>query len=164
MRYSKRILSSQKGFVLVVAVLACAILFALTMLVINLSTSDLRISSKLVGEKKALTSAEAGLHRVIQNFSGDPNAALADGTPYDTWITVDSTNDAASGYKIYRPQVPTTGPIFIPMTGYSIGGGQTWGQKRFTVEVEGRNTAYDTKVEIQTAVGYGPVEISTMYQ
>ena len=160
MRYSKRILSSEKGFVLVVAIMACAILFALTLLIINLSTSDLRDSSKLVGEKKALTAAEAGLHRLIQNF--DPQNLAASATT--NFVAVDSTNDPNSGYKIFTPQIPATGPIFIPMTGYSIGGGQTWGQKRFTVEVEGCNTAYDTKVEIQTAVGYGPVEISTMYQ
>ena len=160
MRYSKRILSSEKGFVLVVAIMACTTLFALTMLIINLSTSDLRASSKLVGEKKALSAAEAGLHRLIQNF--DPQNLSASATT--NFVVVDSTNDPNSVYKIFTPQIPTTGPIFIPMTGYSIGGGQTWGQKRFTVEVEGRNTAYDTKVEIQTAVGYGPVEISTMYQ
>lgn len=163
MRYSKRMLSSEKGFVLVVAIMACAILFALTMLIINLSTSDLRASSKLVGEKKALSAAEAGLHQLIQNF--DPNPTdFTNTSKYNTEFQVDSNNDPNSVYKIFTPQVPTTGPIFIPMTGYSIGGGQTWGQKRFTVEVEGRNTAYDTKVEIQTAVGYGPVEISTMYQ
>lgn len=160
MQYSKKILSSEKGFVLVVAIMACAILFALTMLIINLSTSDLRISSKLVGEKKALSAAETGLHRLIQNF--DPQNLVASATT--SFVVVDSTNDPASVYKIYTPAVPTTGPIFIPMSGYSIGGGQTWGQKRFTVEVEGRNTAYDTKVNIQSSVGYGPVEISTMYQ
>lgn len=160
MRYSKKILSSEKGFILVVAVMACAILFALTMLIINLSTSDLRVSSKLVGEKKALSAAEAGLHRLMQNF--DPQNPTASET--SNFVVIDSTNDPSSVYKIIQSAVPNAGPIFMPMTGYSIGGGQSWGQKRFTVEVEGRNTAYDTKVNIQSAVGYGPVEISTMYQ
>ncbi len=63
-----------------------------------------------------------------------------------------------------HPSHQTDGPVFLPMTGYSIGGGQTWGQRRFVVNVDGRNTAYDTRMTISTGVGYGPVEISTMYK
>ena len=159
MRYSKKILSSEKGFILVLAIMACVILFALTMLIINLSTSDLRVSSKNVGQKKALSAAETGIHRMIQNFNPQ-NLALSAVLS----AQVDSTNDPASVYTISAPTVPTAGPLFLPMTGYSIGGGQTWGQRRYVVNVDGRNTAYDTKVTIQTGVGYGPVEISTMYQ
>lgn len=129
------------------------------MLIINLSTGDLRASSKFVGEKKAMDAAEAGIHLMMQNF--DPQNLTSSATDY---VTVDSTNDSSTKYKVYTPTIPTSGPLFIPMSGYSIGGGQTWGQKRFLVNVEGRNTNYDTKVTIQTAVGYGPVEISTMYQ
>jgi hypothetical protein len=140
--------------------MACVILFALTMLIINLSTSDLRVSSKSVGQKKALSAAETGIHRMIQNF----NPLNPDSSEKTDYQQVDSTNDPASVYTISKPTTPTSGPLFLPMTGYSIGGGQTWGQRRYVVNVDGRNTAYDTKVTIQTGVGYGPVEISTMYQ
>lgn len=159
MRYSKRILSSEDGFILILAIMACVILFALALLVINLSTGDLQVSSKNVGEKKALTAAETGIHRMIQNF--DPSNLASSAA---TSVQVDSTNDPASVYTIYTPVTPTDGPVFLPMIGYSIGGGQTWGQKCFVVDVEGRNTAYVTKVTIRTGVGYGPVEISTMYK
>ncbi len=159
MRYSKRILSSQKGFILVTAIMACVILLALAMLVINLSTGDLRVSSQNVGHKKAMTAAETGIHRMIQNFNPQSLASSA-----ATNVQVDSANDPYSVYTIYTPATPSSGPVFLPMTGYSIGGGQTWGQRRFVVNVDGRNTAYNTKMTIQTGVGYGPVEISTMYQ
>jgi Tfp pilus assembly protein PilX len=159
MRYSKRILSSEKGFILVLAIMACVILFALAMLVINLSTSDLRVSSKNVGQKKALIAAETGIHRLIQNFNPQN---LASSTA--TSVQVDSTNDPASVYTIFTPATPTEGPVFLPMIGYAIGGGQSWGQRRYVVGVEGRNTTYVTKVTIQTGVGYGPVEITTMYK
>ena len=139
--------------------MACVILFALAILIINLSTSDLRVSSKSVGQKKALSAAETGIHRMIQNFNPQNLAAST-----STNVQVDATNDPASVYTIGQPGPPTSGPLFLPMTGYSIGGGQTWGQRRYVVNVDGRNTAYDTKVTIQTGVGYGPVEISTMYQ
>lgn len=159
MRYSKRILSSEKGFILVVAIMACAILFALTMLIINLSTSDLRVSSKLVGEKKALNAAETGIHRMIQNFNPQNLAASA-----VTNVQVDPANDPASVYSIGEPYAPTESPEFLAMPGYSIGGGQSWGKRCYVVDVEGRNTAYDTKVVIKTGIGYGPIEKSTMYQ
>ena len=139
--------------------MACVILFALAILIINLSTSDLRVSSKSVGQKKALSAAETVIHRMIQNFNPQ-NLALS-AVPS---VQVDPTNDSTSVYTIYTPATPTAGPLFLPMTGYSIGGGQTWGQRRYVVNVDGRNTAYDTKVTIQTGVGYGPVEISTMYE
>ncbi|MEI6608233.1 MAG: pilus assembly PilX N-terminal domain-containing protein [Deltaproteobacteria bacterium] len=159
MRYSKRILSSEKGFILILAIMACVILFALAMLVINLSTSDLRVSSKNVGEKKALTAAETGIHRMIQNFDPQNLASTA-----ATSVQVDASNDPASVYTIGTPATPANGPVFLPMIGYAIGGGQTWGQRCFVVDVEGRNTAYVTQVTIRTGVGYGPVEISTIYK
>ena len=123
MRYSKRILSSEKGFILIVAIMACVILFALAMLVINLSTGDLRVSSKSVGNKKAMTAAETGIHRMIQNF--DPQNPSSSAV---TSVQVDSTNDPASVYTIGTPVPPTGGPVFLPLIGYAIGGGQTWGR------------------------------------
>jgi len=157
MRYSKEILSSQKGFLLLTAVMACLILLALTMLIINLSTSDLRSSSQSVGQKKALSAAETGIHRLSQNF--DPqNLAASEATN----VQVDSANDPNSRYTISAATMPTGGPIFLPLTGYAIGGGQQWGQRRYNVDVTGRNTTYDTRVTIGTGIGYGPVEISTM--
>lgn len=153
-RYS---LYSENGFALVAAILACVILFALAMLVIHLSTQDLRSSAKNVGDKKAMSAAETGIHRMIQNF--DPQNLSASTA---TNAQVDSTNDPNSVYTISTPARPTSGPTFLPMTGFSIGGGQSWGQSRYIVNVTGRNTAYDTSVSIDTGVGYGPIEISTM--
>lgn len=139
--------------------MACLILFALTMLILNLSTSDLRVSSQSVGHKKAMIAAETGIHRMMQSFDPQNLASSA-----QTNIQVDAANDPASVYSISAPTTPTHGPVFLPMTGYSIGGGQTWGQRRFDVSITGRNTSYGTTVTIGTGIGYGPVEISTMYQ
>jgi Tfp pilus assembly protein PilX len=153
----EKIMPSQKGFALVTAILACAILFALAMLVIYLSTSDLRTSGRSVGEKKALNAAETGIHRMIQNF--DPQDLAASSS---TNVQVDAANDPASVYTIGTPGNPASGKLFLPMTGYSIGGGQSWGQRHYAVIVEGRNTSYGTHAEIETGLGYGPIEITTM--
>jgi hypothetical protein len=170
MRYSKRIRSSQNGFILITALMACLILFALTMLIINLSTSDLRVSAQSVGTKKAMVAAEAGLHSMIRNF--DPQNLASSAISSSTsgavqvngvwYLKVDPTNDPASIYTISTPTQPTTGPVFLPLTGYAIGGGQQWGQRAYNVAVTGRNTTYDTTVTIGVGFGYGPVEISTM--
>jgi hypothetical protein len=48
--------------------------------------------------------------------------------------------------------------------GYSIGGGKFWGQTRFETTITGQNTRYETQVQVRVGIGYGPVEISTMYQ
>jgi Tfp pilus assembly protein PilX len=154
---NKRKISTEKGFALIAAILACVILFALAMLVIHLSTGDLRVSTKTVGDKKAMSAAETGIHRMIQNF--DPQNLGASATAN---VQVDAANDPSSVYTINTPAAPTSGPVFLPMSGYAIGGGQSWGQRRYVVAVEGRNTTYNTHVDISTGVGYGPIEISTM--
>ena len=159
MQSSKSRLSSERGFALITALMACVILFALAMLIINLSTGDLRVSSRSVGDKKAMSAAETGVHRMMQSFNPQSMSASA-----VTSVQVDPANDPASVYTVSAPASPSTGPVFLPMQGYSIGGGQSWGQRRFEVNVEGRNTAYDTRANIRTGIGYGPVEISTMFR
>jgi Tfp pilus assembly protein PilX len=157
MGYGKRIRSCEKGFALVTALIACVILFALAMLILQLSTGDLRVSSRSVGDKKAGSAAETGIHRLVQNFNPANLAASA-----VTNLQVDPNNDPASVYTIGTPALPTVGPVFLPMQGYSIGGGQSWGQRRYVVDVTGQNTAYNTQVSVNTGIGFGPIEISTM--
>jgi hypothetical protein len=150
-------LKSQRGVALVMAMIASLILIALALLVISFSTQDLRTSVQVVGDKRAMAAAEKGIHRLTQNF--DPqNLAASAGS---TWAE-DLAVDAQSLYTIGTPTVPTVGPVFIPMVGYSIGGGQTWGQRRYIVDVRGQNTKYNTTATISVGVGYGPIEISTM--
>ena len=152
-----RTLSSEKGFILLTAIIACVILLALTVLIINISTKDLQLSSQNVGHKKALSAAETGIHRLMQNF--DPVTIT---TTAVSNVQVDSTNDPASVYTISAPTTPTITPTFLPLSGYSIGGGQQWGQRVYNVDVTGRNTTYNTLVTIGTGIGYGPVESTTM--
>lgn len=145
------------GFALIAAILACLVLLALGMVVINLSTQDIRVSARVVGDKKALSAAEFGIHAMAQGFN-PANLAASNVTN----VQVDAANDPSTQYTIGTPALPTTGPATIPLVGYSIGGGQQWGQDRYDVTVTGVNTAYGTKVDIDVGLGYGPVEISTM--
>jgi Tfp pilus assembly protein PilX len=151
----KTVISSQQGFALITAILACVILFALAMLVITLSTGDLRVSGRTVGEKKALNAAEVGMQTLIQNF--DPAnlaaSAITDGQ-------VEHGADPGSTFTIGTPGDPGTGPVGVRLPGFS----PPWGQRVYTVSIVGENTTYNTRVELSTGIGYGPVDLSTMHK
>lgn len=147
----------EKGVALLMAIIATVIIIALVMLVFYISTSDLRSSAQTVGEKKALSAAEAGIHFLIQNFDpGSPETVAVQRRP------VDSNTDPGSVFTVTTPGTPSSGPMFLPLAGFSIGGGQSWGQRRYVSNVTGENTRYKTKVDISVGIGYGPIEITTM--
>ncbi len=152
-----RLRKSEKGFALIAAIMACLILLALGMLVYSLSTQDIRTSVKIVGDKRALASAEEGIHSVCQAF--DPQT-----TPVTSPVTT-TRADGVSNYTInYPATAPTTGPMGIRLAGYDIGGGRIYGDRRYNISVTGRSTEYNTEVTIGVGLGYGPVDITTLYQ
>lgn len=154
-RFLKR--CGRGGFALVTAILAVMILMALGYLAISVSTDDLRISRRVVGEKKALAAAETGIHRLLQTFDpGSMTSAQVD------QVQADSAADPASRYTISSIGRPASGPEMLPLSGYSIGGGQQWGQRRYVGSVTGSNSSYGSSVQIDVGLGYGPIDITTM--
>jgi Tfp pilus assembly protein PilX len=150
---------AEKGFVLIAALMAVLLLTALGVLVFTVTTQDVRISSRLIGERKAFSAAESGIGSVVQKF--DP-ANL--GTCAATNEVVDASIDPDSRYSIPIPAVPTSGPAAIPASGYSIGGGEVWGQTRYITTVTGQNTRYGSRLPITVGIGHGPVEMTTNYR
>ena len=150
---------SKSGFALIAALLAIMVLTAFGLLAFVISTKDIRISGRVIGEKKAFSAAESGIHRFIQNF--DP-ANLAASAVSD--VQVDLGNDPNSRYTIETPFHPASGPSSVALPGYAILGGQQWGQTRYNVRVSGTNTSYNSLVRVQIGAGFGPVEISTAYR
>jgi hypothetical protein len=123
-----------QGFALVTAILAMMILMALGFLAISVTTGDLKITPRVVGEKKALIAAETGIHRLMQNFdAADPNSRY----------TISSISSP-----------PRVGPAKRDRVGFAIGGGQNWGQKCFDGSVTGVNTNYNSSVTIDVGIGY----------
>ena len=153
-------MQKEPGFALIAALLAVWILTAMGLLVFTVTTQDVRISSRMVGEKKAFFSSEAGVHKLIQVFNP---LKLNDTTNYNIDVVVDS-KDTASQFRIAPPAVPTRGPAAIPLSGYSSGGGQQWGSTRFVSTVTGKNINYQSTVQVDVGVGFGPVEITTAYR
>jgi hypothetical protein len=151
----------QSGFALIAALLAVWILTAVGVLVFTMTTQDVRISSRMVGEKKAFFSTEAGVHTLTQGF--DP-LNLTDSSKYNKDIYVNTGLDPNSRYRINPPEVPTSGPSAVPLVGYATGGGQQWGSTRFVATVGGTNTQYNSTIQVAVGVGFGPVEITTTYR
>lgn len=136
------------GFSLVAVIMGILILIALGFLALSVTTTDLQITNRIIGEKKAMIAAEAGIHVLTKSFSPDNITEISG--------SVDPTNDPASIYHISEAVRPTGAnvPVYMPLKGYSIAGGQEWGQKLYETTVTGENTNYGSSVQIDVGFGY----------
>lgn len=141
------------------SLLALFVLTAVGILAFTVTTQDARISTRTVGEIKALSAAEAGIHALAQKYDPGNPAALPT-SPQQ----VDPGNDTASRYTVTPPTAPTQGPAALPYPGYSIGGAEVWGQTRHLATVTGENTRYQSRIQVQAGLGFGPVDITTLYR
>ena len=159
---------AEKGFALIASLLALWILAALGILVFTVTTQDVRVSSRTVGEKKAFLAAESGIGWLMQNFNPANLAASAVSNVVSDYGAAGSISqsliDPNSNFSVSTPTAPTTGPAALPSPGYEIGGGEVWGQARYVATITGNNTKYNTTIPVQVGVGYGPVDITTLYR
>lgn len=152
---------NKEGFALIAALLAILIITAVGVLVFTVTTRDIRVSTRVTGEKKAFSAAEAGVHSLIQNFN-PLNSAASDTVN----VVVDAATDLDTVYSIAN--TAPSGAGWVSMTGYtfSYGSGSTppMGNNTFNSEVTGRNTRYESSVQIDAGLGYGPTPFGTQYQ
>lgn len=144
-----RLKNSEEGFALIAAIMACMILLALGLLVISLSTQDIKVSVKIVGDKRSLAAAEEGIHAITKNFTGA--TAL-------TQAQVNVTRaDGVSSYSIMYPaKLPTSGTGCWPtINGSRNRGALKW--KEYDLDVVGQNTSYNTQVRIKVGIGWPAV-------
>ena len=149
----------ENGFALIVTLLSLLILTAMGLLVFTVSTRDIRISTRTIGEKKAFAAMEAGIHRLSLNFDPTNLPAVAVSN-----VQVNPAVDPGTLYTIGTPSLPGAGPLTLPIPGYAVTGGQQWNQARYIARVTGVNTRYNSKVAVDTSVGYGTLEATTTYR
>jgi hypothetical protein len=136
---------SEEGFVLIAAIMAVMIMLAVSFFILTTSTQDIRISSRLVGERKALSAAEAGAQTVYA-------AATLDFTTLLTYsvsnIQVDSTNDPSITYSVL--------PTANTKKQTPLGGGQCSGCSSFIYDTKiiGTDSQYGSSVTI--SIGMAP--------
>jgi Tfp pilus assembly protein PilX len=158
----KRKTRHERGFALIAALLANLILLAVGIVAINLSTQDIRISMKALGDKKALNAAEGGIHRLTLIFDPDNLASMTS----TSFTQVDTGGDAGTKYKVLPNSVKQasglgSAPVYMP--GYNASSAVAWGQKRYDAEVQGNNDTYGASVTVKVGLGFGPVPVSVNY-
>lgn len=138
----------ESGFVLIIALMAILILMAVGYFALTVTTSDLRIAARILGERKAFSAAESGVHFLCRDFDPATFSGISN-------QQVDS-DDPASTFSIVMPNTPTNPniPGSLPVTGFSMSGGQEWFQNTYETIVTGNNSDYGSSAEIGLGFGY----------
>ncbi|HDQ03952.1 MAG TPA: hypothetical protein ENN23_05190 [Deltaproteobacteria bacterium] len=149
----KRRLKSQDGFVLVVAVIAVMIMIAVGFLALTVSTQDIRISSRMVGETKAFSAAEAGVTEASRRLN-----------PIDLqpipWTVYDPDNNPGVGFEAGTPDRYLDFPS-IDFPGYSLR--HDWAGAVFSTTVTGEDRNYKSRARISVGIAYSPSPSDTQY-
>jgi type II secretory pathway pseudopilin PulG len=154
-------IKSQRGFILLAAIIACAILAALGILVLSLSTGDLRTSAATLGEKRALGAVESGFHLLTQYFSIDPqyqsDCHLTGTQAWKSLYPYDPVNAPGAQYIISGC---TPDHIFppVPPPGYSLDTAAGIGMGRYNLQLTGKDTTYNSEISVGLGIT-GPPEL-----
>ena len=167
----KYFIKNQKGFALLAALIACLILLAVGMLVINMTTGELFTTTAVVGQKKAVIAAESGVTKIMNDgfpenwtaangYTEDANCGAANFAAY-TWLSVQNSTDTTTQFAVCAPRVSTRPSM--PAPGYALGGGGgstvSYGYMRYDTTAVGRSSAYNSQTKLDVGVGFGPVPI-----
>jgi hypothetical protein len=137
---------SEEGFILIAAIMAVMIMLAVSFFILTTSTKDILISSRLVGERKALSAAESGAETIYASSLLDINSLLAYSISN---VQVDPTNDPSISYTVSNTQNTfKQAPVG--------GGGQCTGCTSFiyNTDITGTDSNYGSSVTI--SIGMAP--------
>ncbi len=146
---------SEEGFVLIAAIIAMMILMAVGFFALTVTSDDLKITSRLYGERKALSAAEAGVHDLCLVFETSMNAL--------TNVQIDAANDPKITYSVTKPVSDPNIPS-ISATGSSIEGGKSWSFNVFNSVVTGRDSGFGSVVRLDVGLRHGEVPSTPAYQ
>ncbi len=137
---------------LIAALMAIMIMVAVGFFAVTMTSTDIRISSMLVGERKAFSAAEAGVHEISRLLNPFNPVAIP-------WTKFDNVNDPSVEYSTNLPKQgdPSSGGTseeIIP--GYDLS--KAYVGSVFETTVSGRDTSYTPDVMTQITVGtvYAP--------
>jgi hypothetical protein len=143
--------SNESGFALVAALLANLILLAVGIIAINISSQDIRVSVRTMADKKAVTAAETGVHRLAMDFINEANIPTLTGKVYSDFSSDSGTK--ATVISIVKNPNNVAAPS---LPGYQIGGNVVWSQEVYQVEIKGENTRFNSNVNVIAGFGHGP--------
>lgn len=170
---------NEKGFALVAALMACLILIAIGVLVINMTTGDLFTSGEAVGHKKAMAAVESGVSKIMKDVGPDnwttanQYTRVKDAADNDCgtddfnenlyeWMNIPGAADNRTEYAVCTPR-ESTDKAPVQAVGFSLAGGgssaMSYGYQRYDTTVVGKNESYKTQAKVGVGVGFGPVPI-----
>jgi hypothetical protein len=160
----KRI-DKEAGFAFIAALLATLVITSLGVLIFTLTTRDIRVSVKSAGEKMAASAAESCIQQII--LQADNSFGIIESYVVPSSTSIDPSNPNNTGFytlsnntQTWVQKVPTSRPI----AGYEMGGtGAThdWSDKIFNKTCVGTDSRYMSRFDLDVAVGYGPIDMST---
>ena len=134
---------SEGGFVLIAALMGIMILLAVGFFALTVSTSDLKIASNLIAERKAFSAAESGVHEICRLLNPAALSSIS-------WTQIDSVNDPTVEYRVDLPVRNSSLPS-IPLAGYDLSKGYV--ASLFDTTVYGRDTSYTPDAETSISIG-----------
>lgn len=136
---------------MIAALMAVMILLAVGVFILTTTSQDVKISSRLAGERKALSAAESGVQQFCINFA--PYMAATG------WVNVDAVNDPNTQFQIaaatWNKEMSS-----VPAYGFS----ETMEYSVFNNIITGRDTSHQSEVQLSVGVKYGPVPLGTTYE
>lgn len=147
-------MDSEKGFVLIAALIAMMILIAVGFLALTVTSDDLKITSRMYGERKAFSAAEAGVHDLCVVFDAEMDDL--------TNVRIDATNDPQISYDATEPEPDPNIPS-VSATGSSIEGGKSWSFNVYNSEVTGKFGG-EYRVGLLVGLRHGEVPSTPSYQ
>ncbi|HSW63217.1 MAG TPA: PilX N-terminal domain-containing pilus assembly protein [Dissulfurispiraceae bacterium] len=153
--------ANERGVALVGALMALILLLAVSSIVFFVSTKDMRISTRIAGEKKAFAAAEAGigeLKRFIDNSKRSSTDLLATRALIENYTMnqaqVNTAQDPAALYTVAALSDPNISvAACADMPGFDPA---VWGELRTAKTITGENANYQSRVTIDVGIGYGP--------
>jgi Tfp pilus assembly protein PilX len=145
---------AEGGFVLIAALMAVMILMAVGFFILTTTSQDLRMSSRLVGERRAFSAAESGVHQVCQLLN--PALPLLNyGLPaINAPQPVDPLYDSSTTYAITTAPVQSTTTPTIPLAGFDMS--KAYVGSVYATTVTGSDDSYKSKVSIDIGIVYSP--------
>jgi|GEM_PF-406676 len=147
---NKTRLESQDGFVLVAAIMALMIFIAVGFYALTVTTGDLRVSGRLVGERKAFSAAEAGVNVISRILNPTAPSAPIIGQKVDPLNDPKAEFDATA--FVQDSNIPDMWfPGFSPSQRSAV----------FRSTVTGRDTGYGSRVRLSVGIASAPASTGT---
>jgi hypothetical protein len=134
--------------------MATLILIAVGLFAMTITTQDVRIAGRIIGERRALSAAESGAHAVLMQLNPVAPVALPVAGICPAQIQIDPASDP--GITYCYPAQPARNPTMptITMPGFDLS--RAYVGAVFDTTITGQDNNYGTTARIAMGSAYAP--------